>query len=332
MRAQQIVVARPINAQPVAADFRLEEIELPAPEAGELLVRTRALSLDPYVGSTLRGRHMGHDSGAPGTLVVGLGIGEILESQDGDFSPGDLIAAEIGWRDHAIVKAETARRVDATLTPLSLHLGVLGMPGLTAYAGMTHRAKARAGDKVLISSAAGPVGGTAGQIARIHGATKVVGIAGSPEKCALVEDKYGFDQCINYKEEGWQDKIANAFPEGIDVYWDNVGGELLNTALTNLALYGRVVLCGLASQYHVDDRPAGPNPGLYIGKRAELYGLVVYDFYGEQADYAAKAAQWIADGKLTYVEDVAQGLVAAPAQFEKLMRGENIGKTVVRLD
>jgi NADPH-dependent curcumin reductase CurA len=295
------------------------------------VLRVRAISLDPYVGQTLKGRHMGHDAGGVGAVVIGAGVGEVVESRAEGFAPGDLVAAETGWRTHAVVAASAARRVPVGVDPLSLHVGVLGMPGLTAWAGMTDRAKVREGERVLVSSAARPVGGTAGQIARLHGAARVVGLAGGAEKCALVRGRYGFDDCIDYKQEGWQERIAKAFPDGITVYWDNVGGELLDVALANLAEYGRVVLCGLASQYHADERPAGPNPGTYIAKRAELYGMVVYDYYGRQAEYAELAAAWVREGKLAYAEDVAEGLDAAPALFERLMAGRNVGKAVVRL-
>lgn len=330
-KARQGVVAREITARPVAADFRVEECAVPEARDGQLLVRVRAVSLDPYVGQTLKGRHMGHDAGGVGAVVIGGSVGEVLESRADGFTPGDLVAAETGWRTHAAVDAGAARRVPLGVEPVSLHVGVLGMPGLTAWAGMTDRARVREGDRVLISSAAGPVGGTAGQVARIAGAVKVVGIAGGEEKCRLVRETYGFDDCIDYKRDGWQARVAEAFPDGLDVYWDNVGGDLLQCAIDNLALYGRIVLCGLASQYHADERPAGPNPGGFIAKRAQVYGMVVYDFLDRMDEYAGLAAGWVAGDQLRYAEDVADGLDEAPALFERLMAGRNVGKAVVRL-
>ena len=328
---QEVVIARPIESRPQTDHFRLTDCDMPAAGDGEVLVKVHYVSLDPYVGSTLRGRHMGHDAGGIGTRVMGLGVGEVLESKAPGFKVGDIVAGECGWGTHSVIPAKEARLIPCPADQLSLHLGVLGMPGLTAWAGMTKRARARAGDRVLISSAAGPVGGTVGQIARIKGAEKVVGLAGAPEKCQLVTDHYGFDACINYKDADWKAQIAEHFPDGITVYWDNVGGELLQTALENLALYGRVVLCGLASQYHAEDRPSGPNPGLYIGKRAELYGLVVYDFYDQFDDFTEEAVAWLTAGSLAYREDVAPSLAEAPAHFEKLMRGQNIGKAIVKV-
>jgi len=327
--ANEIVLKHQITALPKASDFEIRNASLRDLNDGEILVRVIYVSLDPYVGSVLRGRHMQETIPGEGDVTPGGGIGEVIETRAADFSKGDLVITETGWRSHAIVDATTARKTFANAAPLSAQLGVAGMPGLTAWAGITKLAKVKQGDNVLISSAAGGVGGAAGQIARIEGAEKVIGIAGSDEKCDLVKNVYGFDDCLNYKSPEWKSQLKTAFPDGIDVYFDNVGGDLLNTALENLALYGRVVLCGLASQYHADDRPAGPNPGTYIGKRAQLFGLVVYDFYPEQEKYTAIAGNWIKEGKLIVKEDRAENLKNAPVLFEKLMLGENIGKALV---
>ncbi|MEO0441139.1 MAG: NADP-dependent oxidoreductase [Pseudomonadota bacterium] len=326
--SRKIILERPIAASPVAADFALAEEELAAPAKGELLVRVVYLSLDPYVGSALRGRHMSAQP-MPGDLIPGKGIGQIIASADPEFNAGDYVTGEMGWRDHVLVRSADMAKVDPDIAPLSAQIGVAGMPGLTAWASMHHLADIQPGDQVLVSSAAGPVGGTVGQIARILGATRVVGIAGSDAKCALVTDNYGFDACINYRDSGWKEQLARAMPEGVSAYHDNVGGELLDTALANLSDYGRVVLCGLASQYQADERPAGPNPAIYIVKRAKVMGLVVYDFLEEQQDVTRKIGQWIGDGKLAYAEDRVAGLEQAPVLFEKLMAGKNIGKAIV---
>ncbi|MEP3226051.1 MAG: NADP-dependent oxidoreductase [Parasphingorhabdus sp.] len=326
--ANEVILSREIHAKPVASDFAVQPVSLADINDGEVLVRIIYLSLDPYVGSALRGRHMTPQP-QPGDVVPGYGLGQVIASKADGFAVGDYVAGETGWRDHAIVPALAMRKVDPTAAPLSTQIGATGMPGLTAYASMNHLAAVQPGDHVLVSSAAGPVGGTCGQIARILGATNVVGIAGSDEKCALVRDEYGFDACINYKNADWKEQLAAVLPQGINVYHDNVGGELLDTALLNLADYGRVVLCGLASQYHADERPAGPNPGIFIVKRAKVMGLVVYDFLDEQQDVTAKIGEWIAEGKLHFVEDRVTGLDQAPVLFEKLMLGENIGKAIV---
>ena len=328
---KQIVVARQPDAAPQASDFTASETRLPALDEGQMLVRVHVISLDPYLLSRMRGRHMSGPAPAVGDTVPSEGVAEVLQSRADGFAEGDFVVGLTGWQELSVMQAKGARKIDASIRPLSLHLGVCGMPGLTAYASAHHLADARDGDRVLVSSAAGPVGGSVGQIARILGAEQVVGIAGGAEKCTLVKSEYGFDACVDYKADGWQDQVADAFPDGVTYYHDNVGGPVLDVALANLALYGRVVLCGLASQYSLDHRPAGPNPGTYIGKRAQVLGLVVYDFMHEIDTYAAKAAGWIDEGKLAYVEDRASGLDAVPALFEKLGEGRNIGKTVVEV-
>lgn len=328
----QIVLARNVTAAPVEADFRVRSCEAPAISDGQLLVHVHSLSLDPYIMSRLKGRHISGPAPEIGELIPGIGLGEVIESRASGFSTGEFIVGETGWRTHASVDAITARKVDPNLfSPLSTHLGLGGLPGLTAYASAHKLAEIGPGDHVLVSSAAGPVGGGVGQIARILGASKIVGIAGSDEKCKLVIDQYGFDACINYKTGDLNAQIAEHFPNGINVYHDNIGGDVLLTALGNLANYGRVILCGLASQYHAETPPPGPNPAAYIVKRAKVMGLVVYDFLAEQDEYAEQAAEWISQGKLTVVEDRAEGLHAGPALFAKLSRGENIGKTIINI-
>jgi NADPH-dependent curcumin reductase CurA len=328
-QGRRIVLTRMIDAPPCAGDFRLEAFSPPPPGEGEILVRTIYLSLDPYVGSILRGRHMGERRPVAGDRPPGRGVGEVVASGAPRFRPGDLVRGDLGWSEYAIISAQTARPVTRGRAPLSAQLGVAGMPGLTAYAGLKHLARVREGDHVLVSSAAGAVGGAAGQIARIHGAARIVGIAGSAEKCSLVTHDYGFDACVNYKAPDWKEQIKAALPHGADIYFDNVGGDVLQTAVMNLALHGRIVLCGLASQYQADERPAGPNPGLFIAKRAQVFGLVVYDYEQQQDEFTRLADEWIAAGRLVVREDRAEGLEAAPALFERLMRGENIGKAIV---
>jgi NADPH-dependent curcumin reductase CurA len=259
----------------------------------------------------------------------GRAIGEVIVSAAEGFSPGDMVRAETGWRSHARIPAAQATRIAREDAPLSAQLGIAGMPGLTAWAAMARLAKVAGGEHALIGSAAGAVGGAAGQIARILGAARVIGLAGSEEKCALVRDVYRFDDCINYRAPDWRERLARAFPRGIDVYLDTIGGAALDAALANLAHYGRIVLCGLASQYQAETRPAGPNPALFIARRAQVFGLVVYDFEGEQAEWTRRAGAWLREGRLVAREDRAESLAGAPLLFEKLIRGENIGKAIV---
>jgi len=328
---KQVVLKHVLTARPRADDFALVEVEAPTCPEGGVLVRVVHLSLDPYVGSRLRGKHMGEPAPLPGVdAIPGAAVCQVLESKAAGVKAGDWVhAMEVGWREQAALGSGTFRRLDPKAAPLAAHAGVLGMPGLTAWAGMTQLAKVGPGDVVLVDAAAGPVGGTVGQIARIKGAKRVVGIAGGPEKCALVTKTYGFDACIDYKQDGWEQALTEALPEGPTVYFENVSTEMASKALMRLALYGRMVLCGLVDQYHADQPPPGLNAGLIVGKRAHVMGLVVYDFYPVWDAFVKEASAWIGDGALAFKEDRVTGLEAAPALFERLMQGQNIGKAVV---
>ena len=263
--------------------------------------------------------------------IPGAIVGQIVESRTSGLNEGDWVQAmEGGWVEYAALPAQDVRKIDPAVAPLAAHAGVLGMPGLTAWSGITQLAKVGAGDTVLVDAAAGPVGGTVGQIARIKGADRVVGIAGGPEKCALVTDTYGFDACIDYKADGWRDSLAEALPDGLSVFFENVSADMAMLALTHARTYARGVLCGLVDAYHTETQSQHPlNAGLIIGKRAQLHGLVVYDFYPRWDEYVTEAAPWIASGQLKFAEDRANGLENAPALFEKLMNGKNKGKAVV---
>ena len=326
---KQIVLRQALTAKPVGADFAMVEAARPACPEGGVVARVVHLSLDPYVGARLRGRHMGEAPPRPGIdPIPGAVVAQVIESRSVSLAPGDWVHAMDGaWAEEVALKA--ARKLDPALAPLSAHAGVLGMPGLTAWAGMTQLAQVGPGDVVLVDAAAGPVGGTVGQIARIKGAKRVVGIAGGPEKCRLVTDTYGFDACIDYKAEGWRDALAAALPEPVTVLFENVSVAMLTAGMGHLAAYGRVVLCGLADQYQADGAPAAIPAGLIIGKRAKLLGLVVYDFYPAWEGYVQEAAGWLKEGRLTIAEDRVEGLAAAPALFERLMNGANVGKAVV---
>ncbi len=321
-----------LDHKPTAEDFIIIEAPTPDCPEGGVLVRVVHLSLDPYVGSRLRGRHMGEAPPEPMKgSIPGAIVGQVMASRAFGLSEGDWVQAmEGGWQEIIALPADHVRKIDPNAAPLAAHAGVLGMPGLTAWSGITQLAKVGAGDTVLIDAAAGPVGGTVGQIARIKGAERIVGIAGGPEKCALVTDTYGFDACVDYKSEGWKDRLAEALPDGLSVFFENVSADMAMLALSHARLYARGVLCGLAAAYHDDEYSGHPiNAGFVIGKRAQLSGLVVYDFYPRWDEYVAEAAPWIASGQLKFVEDRADGLENAPALFERLMNGKNKGKAVV---
>jgi NADPH-dependent curcumin reductase len=329
---KQIVLKHALTDRPETDDFVMVSAPTPICVDGGLVVRVVHLSLDPYVGSRLRGRHMGEPAPAPMVEPIPGGIvGQVIESKSSSFTPGDWVHATAGaWAEQVALPANAARKLDPSLAPLGAHAGVLGMPGLTAWAGITQLARVRPGDVVLVDAAAGPVGGTAGQIARLMGAKKVVGIAGGATKCKLVEDVYGFDVCIDYRAPDWE-KALDAACAGSppSVHFENVSVAMLTAALMRMAPYGRAVLCGLVDQYHASAPPPQIPAGLIIGKRAQLHGLVVYDFYPRWAEYVAWAAPLLKSDKLRFVEDRVDGLENAPALFGKLMRGENVGKAVV---
>ena len=305
--------------------------DMPAevPAAGELLCETLYLSLDPYLRGRISGRHI---SGAihEGELMAGEAISRIIESKSEQFKPGDIIAAHSGWQSRPVISADTARTVNPELGPLSTLLGILGMPGLTAYAGMTRLAGLKEDDTVVVSAASGPVGSMVGQIAGRHGC-RVVGIAGSAEKCSWTVDQAGFDHCINYKTEPLRESLRRACPEGIDVYFDNVGGDTLQACMEQLAFGARVILCGLIAQYNTDEMPPGPNPAFIIKARATVRGLVVYDHEDLRPEFEQQVSRWLKQEQLCYREDCVQGLEAAPGLFCRLMRGENFGKAIVKL-
>jgi NADPH-dependent curcumin reductase len=328
---KQVVLTHALSAKPRASDFALIDAAVPACPEGGVLARVVHLSLDPYVGSRLRGKHMGEAPPMPMVEAIpGAAVCQVVESRASGFAAGDWVQTmEAGWREFADLGAGHFRKIDPEAAPLPAHAGVLGMPGLTAWAGMTQLAKVGVGDVVLVDAAAGPVGGTVGQIARIKGAKRVVGIAGGDIKCKLVTETYGFDACIDYKKEGWEAALSAALPEPPTVYFENVSTEMASKALMRLAIYGRVVLCGLVDQYHADAPPPGLNAGLIVGKRAAVMGLVVYDFYPRWDEFVTQAAPWIASGALKFAEDRVEGLENAPALFERLMNGGNVGKAVV---
>ncbi len=328
---KQIVLAHALMSKPRANDFVQIEVAMPVCADGGLLVRVVHLSLDPYVGSRLVGKHMGEAPPRPlQDAIPGGAVCQVVESRATGISSGDWVhTMEAGWREFADVPAGHFRKIDPTIAPLAAHAGVLGMPGLTAWAGMTQLAKVGQGDIVLVDAAAGPVGGTVGQIARIKGAKRVVGIAGGATKCALVTETYGFDACIDYKQEGWEQALSEALPEPPSVYFENVSTVMAAKALMRMTAYGRIILCGLVDQYHAVGPPPGLNAGLIVGKRAAVMGLVVYDFYPRWDEFVSEAAPWIASGALKFAEERVTGLENAPTLFERLLDGAHVGKAVV---
>ncbi|MDX3237161.1 NADP-dependent oxidoreductase, partial [Streptomyces sp. ME03-5709C] len=325
------LVARP-HGWPKPEDFALRETEVPEPGPGEILVRNLYVSVDPY----MRGRMNDAESYAqPYRLdepMQGSAVGRVVASGAEGFAPGDHVLHFLGWREYALVDAGTAVKVDPELAPLSSYLGVLGMTGLTAYAGLLRIAALKEGDTVFVSGAAGAVGSQAGQIAKLKGASRVIGSAGSDEKVELLLEEYGFDAAFNYKNGPVAEQLAAAAPEGIDVYFDNVGGEHLEAAIGALNLHGRVAVCGMIALYNATEPAPGPrNLFRLIQNRLRVEGFLVGDHRDLQPRFVQEVGGWIREGRLRYRETVVDGIENNLEAFLGVLRGDNTGKMLVRL-
>ncbi len=326
----QVRVRRIPEGIPKEDDLEVVEAAVPRPGDGELLAKTIYLVVDPYIRSRLSGRHFDGQP-QPGDLMLGRTVSQVVESNVDGVAPGDFVCIESGMQSYAVVDSSDVIRIDPTLAPMSTALGILGMPGLTAWSGLRILDPIKAGETLLVTAASGAVGSMAGQIARLSGA-RAIGLAGSDEKCAWAREEAGFDACFNYKTEDWSAALREICPEGVDVYFDNAGGDILATVLKNhMAIYGRVLICGLISQYNLRDAPPGPNLGPVVSRRVQIKGLVVYDFEERREDFLSEAVPWFKAGKLHYKEEMHDGIVTAPKVFSRLMSGENFGKTIIRV-
>lgn len=325
----QVVLANRCDGAPRESDFRTEPFTLPELNEGQILVEVQYLSLDPYLRSKISGRHM---SGGiePGEKMAGETIGRVIQTQCDEFRVGDTVRAQTGWCSHALVHQDQAGKVELEDLPASLALGALGMPGLAAYAGIQRLSGIQPGETFVVAAASGPVGSMAAQVARMKGA-RTVAIAGTDEKCNWCQKQARFDEVINYKKETLRDGIARTCKNGIDVYFDNIGGDVLLAAVEQLRVGGRVILCGVAAEYNSETRLPGPRPGLLIVKRATMKGLVVYDHEDLRKELETVCGEWIREGQIAYKEDITNGLENAPAAFVKLTRGENFGKSIVQV-
>ncbi|MFG3298513.1 NADP-dependent oxidoreductase [Micromonospora chersina] len=328
---REIHLASRPQGWPTADNFRLVETEVPTPGPGQLVVRNRFMSVDPY----MRGRMNDVKSYVPpfalDAPLDGGAVGEVVASGAEGFAPGDVVLHGLGWREYALVDARGARKVDPDLAPVSAYLSVLGMTGLTAYAGLLDVAAMKPGETVFVSGAAGAVGSMVGQIAKLRGAARVVGSAGSPAKVERLR-ALGFDAAFDYHDGPVRDRLRAAAPDGVDVYFDNVGGEHLEAAIGAMNLHGRAAICGMIAQYNATEPPAAPrNLALLIGKRLTLRGFLVGDHGHLREQFVQEMAGWLRDGRISYDETVVDGIERAPEAFLGLLRGENLGKMLVRL-
>ncbi len=327
------LAARPVGA-PTDSDFETVTLPVAQPRAGQLLVRVRYLSLDPY----MRGRMSEAKSyAAPlriGDVMIGGTIAEVVASEAEGFAPGDLVMAYAGWQTHAVVAAAHVRRIDPAQAPGATALGVLGMPGFTAYAGLLEIGKPRAGETVVVAAATGPVGSAVGQIAQLKGA-RAVGIAGGPEKCRLLLDHFGFDVAVDHRSPTFAQDLAAAVPDGIDVYFENVGGPVTAQVLRHLNTYARMPVCGLIALYNATEVPAGPDrlPGFMntvLTRSLTVRGFIQDEFVPTHHDaFLREMGGWVRAGDVAFLEDHVEGLAAAPAAFRGLLEGRNVGKLVV---
>ncbi|MFC8918655.1 NADP-dependent oxidoreductase [Streptomyces sp. NPDC057116] len=325
------LVARP-HGWPRPEDFALREAPVTEPAEGRVLVRNLHFSVDPY----MRGRMNDVKSYVPPFQLDhpmdGGAVGEVVASNAEGFAVGDHVLHGLGWREYAEVSAKHATKVDASLAPLSAYLGVLGMTGLTAYAGLFDVASFKEGDAVFVSGAAGAVGSQVGQMAKLKGASRVIGSAGSDEKVKLLTEEYGFDAAFNYKNGPVAAQLREAAPDGIDVYFDNVGGEHLEAAISSFNLHGRATICGMIAQYNsTEPTPAPRNLAMVIGKRLRLQGMLVGDHAALQPRFVQEVAGWLASGELKYQETVVEGMENGVEAFLGMLRGENTGKMIVSL-
>lgn len=329
--SKTIILKNRPQGTPQLSDFEFIEEKIPEVMEGELLLKTKYVSVDPY----LRGRMSDADSYVTSfelnkPINSGM-VAEVIESKNKNFKKGDFVSAHLSWKEYQISTGEGLQKLDPSIQPLSLYLGVLGMTGMTAYMGLSHIGKPKAGETIVVSGAAGAVGSTVGQIGKILGC-HVVGIAGTDEKVEMLKSKLGFDAAINYKtEKDMKKAIAEACPNGVDIYFDNVGGPISDAVHASLNQFGRIIVCGAISTYNATEIPTGPRlEGFLIKKSALMQGFIVGDFADKFPEGAKHLGQWLKEGKLTYEETVIEGFDSIPQAFIDLFTGKNKGKMIVK--
>jgi NADPH-dependent curcumin reductase CurA len=327
---RQILLVETPKGKLEAGNFKLNQGQIPTPKDGDILVKVKLISLDAANRAWMQGATY-RSAVEAGTVMAGGAIAEVVESRAPGFATGDLVFADTGWQEYAAIPGKTAQKV-APMEPLSHLLSVYGVAGLTAYHGLLDVGKPKAGDTVVVSAAAGSVGSIVGQIAKIKGCT-VIGIAGGDEKCALLKSELGFDHAINYKKEVVGKALRAVTPKGIDVYFDNVGGDILEAVLFGMNIHGRIACCGAVSQYDGAAPAHGPRgiPGLIVVKRLTMQGFILTDFNDQRERALADLQGWVKAGKLKVREDIMTGLENTPQALIGLLAGDNIGKRMVRV-
>lgn len=332
MKSRQFLLAKRPVGVPTQENWQRTETELPALGDMQIKVKVLAISLDPAMRGWMNEGKSYIPPVAIGEVMRAAGVGQVIESTDDKFKPGDYVQGTFGVCDYAVVSGKGVNKIDPSIAPLERYLGVLGMPGMTAYFGLLETGQPKAGETVVVSGAAGAVGTVVGQIAKIKGCT-VVGIAGGKEKCDYLVNELGFDGAIDYKNEDVKQGLKRTCPNGVDVYFDNVGGDILDDVLTRINMKARIVVCGAISQYNNTTAVKGPSNYLsLLVNRARMEGIVVFDNVANYPKAAAQMAKWIAEGKLLAKEHVVEGLDTFPDTLLMLFRGENFGKLVIKVD
>ena len=332
---RQILLASRPTGEPSEENFKLADNEIPKPGPGQMLLRTIYLSLDPY----MRGRMDAGPSYAPRVeldeVMVGRSVCEVIESNLQEFGPGDIVLTTSGWQEYSLATIDGVRRVDRSLGPISYALGVLGMPGLTAYTGLLNIGKPHPGETIVVAAASGAVGSVVGQLGKIKGC-RVVGVAGGQQKCRFVEEELGFDICIDHRHPDFGEKLKAACPNGIDIYFENVGGAVFDAVLPLLNNFARIPVCGLIAQYNDAELPPGPNRvsqlmRSILVKRLTLSGFIVTDYLSQYPDFVREMTIWLREGRVKYREDITVGLENAPRELIRLLKGGNFGKKIIRV-
>jgi len=327
---RQILLVETPKGKLMPQNFSLSNGSIPTPKDGDILIKVKLISLDAANRAWMQGATY-RSAVEAGTVMAGGSISEVIESKAPGFAAGDLVFADTGWQEYAAIPAKAAQKLPA-MEPVSHLLSVYGIAGLTAYHGLLDVGKPKAGETVVVSAAAGSVGSIVGQIAKLKGCT-VIGIAGGDGKCALLKNELGFDHAINYKKEAVGKALRAAAPKGIDVYFDNVGGDILEACLFGMNNYGRIACCGAVSQYDGVPPAHGPRgiPGLIVVKRLTLQGFILTDFNDRREEALANLQSWVAQGKIKVREDILTGLENTPQALIGLLAGENVGKRMVRV-
>ena len=324
-----LLAARPVGA-PKPSDFRVDEVELTEPKDGELLIRNLYLSLDPYMRGRMNDAKSYAASVELGAVMIGGTVGEVVASKHAGFKPGDTIVGSLGWQTHAISNGAGLMKVDPARAPITAYLGAVGMPGVTAWYGLLDIGKPKPGETVVVAAASGAVGSVVGQLARIKGC-RAVGIAGGKDKCEYVVRELGFDACLDHHDPDLKKAFKDATPKGVDVYFENVGGEILDMVLPRLNTFARIPLCGLVSQYNATAPYGIKNFAALLTNRVTLRGFIVSEHLDRWPEALSELATHVAEGRIKYRESITQGLANAPAAFIGMLEGKNFGKTLVKL-